>query len=162
MREFSVTGNLKFKPVWTEQNGATVIADTAAVNSALNLNSATPELYADAFWKDGFQLTSTATIIDLLDLHQKIFSSSGNLALAVVKAIYVENRSATEDVELFGDVAGRWDGASRHGITVGAGGLVYWTFPLAGAPVAAGSSLVRMASLGSTAEIAVSIVGVQA
>jgi hypothetical protein len=159
MRDFTVTGTLKLKPVWTELNGVTDITDRIVVNDAIGLNSSDPAAYADAIWKDGFDLTETGLTLNLKSLSQKIFGGSGLLGFNSVKIIYAENRSSDNPVEVFGSVSGRWPGASESAVRVGPGGVYYATFP-AGETVSAGASNFFVKSVGGPAEFAIAFIGV--
>lgn len=159
-RAFTLTNQLKIKPVWTQDTGATTLSDNMNLNEAFQLTSTADPAdltFANGFWKDQITVTAAGTTLDLLALPQKIFGGSGTLGITNVKVVFVQN-VGNESAKLFGNASGRWPGLSADEITVGPGAIFYVQHP-AGYSVTAGSSNVLVAAETSSATVNVVFIG---
>lgn len=159
-REYTLTGNLKLKPVWSEDFSATVISDRAIIVNDVNLNSADENNYVDAHFKDQVDVDTTASELDLTSLTHKAFGDSGTIALENVLVIYLENKSETQDITIFGGSTDAWDGFSSGSITMKPGGVLYATAPGSGWPVTSTAKKIELQASAAGAKLDVFLVGV--
>lgn len=137
MPTFSLAGQLRIQPTWTDTLSTTDVVDSVEIIRALTLANGTGAGQANAYWRDvrtvaGGDLDS----LILTALPVSVFGGTSTLNMASVKGIYVRNMSATVPlVYLFdgGDAA----------CQLPPGGLMLWLSPTA---VSAGGSFEWSAS----------------
>lgn len=159
-REYTLTGNLKLKPVWSEDFSATVISDRAVIVNDVNLNSVDSDFYVDAHFKDQVDVDTTASELDLTALTHKAFGDSGTIALENILVIYLENKSETQDITIFGGSTDAWQGFSAGAITLKPSSVLYATAPGSGWPVTSSAKKIQLQASASGAKLDVFLVGV--
>lgn len=158
-REYTLTGNLKLKPVWSEDFSATVVSDRAVIVDDVNLNSADADNYVDAHYKDQVTVGTTASELDLTSLDHKAFGDSGTIALENILVVYLRNKSET-DISVFGGSSDPWEGFSAGAVTMKPGGVLYATAPGSGWAVTSTAKKIQLQAGAAGAKLDVFLVGV--
>ena len=158
-RSFTLTGNLKVKPVWSEDFSATVVSDRAVIVNDVNLNSVDANNYVDAHFKDQVVVGTSASELDLTSLTHKAFGDSGTISLENILVIYLENKSET-DITVFGGSSNPWQGFAAGAITLKPSGILYATAPGSGWPVTSSAKKIQLQASAAGAKLDVFLVGV--
>jgi len=91
---FSLSGQLRIVPSWTDSLSTTDVVDSVTIQLPLSLANGTGPAQADSYWRDVRTVTgSTTDTIDLSALPINVFGGTGTLDLAGPRLIYVRNRS---------------------------------------------------------------------
>lgn len=161
---FSLSGQLRIVPSWTDSLSTTDVVDSVTIQVPLSFTNGTGPGQADAYWRDVRFVTGSATdVIAVTSLPINVFGGSRTLDLAQLRAIYVRNQSATLKLNYLHD-----GGAGGPAIELAPGGFFCWIAPQ---PVAAPPMFsyisppneIRVANPGATgASYEIVLVGVKA
>lgn len=159
MPTFSMTGQLRFVPSWTDAMSTTDVVDSVTIQVPLTLSDGDGAGEADAYWRDVRTVAgSTTDVVDLSSLPVSVFGGSSTIDLAVPRLIYVRNLSLT--ISLFYALL---NGSNQE---IPPGGVFLWT---CGTDTAAGkrwladTQLIEIENSGaSAANYEIVLVGVQA
>lgn len=118
---FSLTGQLRLTPTWTDELNATDVVDSTPILQALTLADGTGNGQANCYWKDVRTVAANSTEgIDLEALPLKAYGGTATIALTGLRMIYIRNLSATN--ELTYDL-------SDVSFNIVAGGIFVWFAP---------------------------------
>jgi hypothetical protein len=93
---FSLAGQLRFVPLWTDDISPSDLSDTSTFLQTLSISNGTGATQANAYWRDVRTVAATTNdLIDLDDLPQDFMGATGSLSFAGLRLIYIRNRSAT-------------------------------------------------------------------
>lgn len=96
MPTFSMTGQLRFVPSWTDAMSTTDVVDSVTIQVPLTLSDGDGAGEADAYWRDVRTVAATTTdTVSIDNLSLSIFGGSSTLDLAELKLVYVRNLSET-------------------------------------------------------------------
>lgn len=96
MPTFSLAGQLRFQPTWTDTLSTTDVVDSVEIIQALTFANGTGAGQANAYWRDVRTVAATTDdFVVLTALPVNVFGGSSMLNMASVKGIYVRNMSAT-------------------------------------------------------------------
>lgn len=160
MPTFSLAGQLRFQPTWTDTLSTTDVVDSVEIIRALTLSNGTGAGQANAYWRDVRTLAaSSADAIAVAGsaLPVSIFGGTGSVQFDPdkIRLFYVRNLSATVDLSLFLN-----DGDS---LPLPAGGLLLMSWPRnASFNPANGGDLQVQNTSASSAQYEIVIVGVKA
>ncbi len=123
MPTFSLAGQLRFQPTWTDTLSTTDVVDSVEIIRALTLSNGTGAGQANAYWRDVRTVAATTTdIVDLSALPLSVFGGSATLDLTAPRLIYVRNLSAS--VRLLYALI---EGSNQE---IPPGGIFLWTAPV--------------------------------
>lgn len=101
MPTFSLTGQLRMVPSWSDAMSTTDVVDSVTIFQQLSFTDGTAAGEADAYWRDVRTVAATTTDTVAIDnLSVSIFGGSATLDLADLKAVYVRNLSDTLPLQL--------------------------------------------------------------
>ena len=159
MPTFSLAGQLRFQPTWTDTLSTTDVVDSVEIIRALTFANGTGAGQANAYWRDVRTVAATTNdFVVLTALPVSVFGGTSTLNMASVKGIYVRNMSATVTLKYGID-----DGDSRPEIPPG--GFMMWFSPTAATsqPWFNTSAAVRIDNESATsAQYEIVIIGVKA
>jgi hypothetical protein len=93
---FSLQGQLRFVPLWTDDISPSNLSDTSTFLQTLSIANGTGATQANAYWRDVRTVAAnTNDLVDLTDLPQEFMGATGSLSFAGLRLIYIRNRSAT-------------------------------------------------------------------
>jgi hypothetical protein len=160
---FSLTSALRVVPSWSDDLTTTTVTDSVTALLALSLANGTGNDQANGFWKDVFSVAASATAtIDLRALPLVVFGGTGNLSLASVKMLLIENRSATASLAIATSTANRWTNFASDSTAIPPAGVLYATAPKGGWATTTTNKVLSVTNNGaSSASVAIYIVGVK-
>ena len=104
MPTFSLAGQLRIQPTWTDTLSTTDVVDSVEIIRPLTLANGTGPAQADAYWRDVRTLAGAATesISMVAGLPVSIFGGTSTVALdpQKLRLLYVRNLSATVPLSL--------------------------------------------------------------
>ena len=145
MPTFSLAGQLRIQPTWTDTMSTTDVVDSVEVIRPLTLANGTGPAQANAYWRDVRTVTGPSTdSINIGSLPVSVFGGSGNVSLSSVKLIYVRNTSSFQP--LFYALPSGGSGELPPG------GMFLWSSPTAGptGPWMAGPTGIAVQNQGAT------------
>ena len=158
MPQFSMTGQLRIVPAWSDEMSTTTVVDSVTIQQSLSLANGTGPGQAQAYWRDVRTVTGAATdVIDLSALPVNIFGGSSTLNLDGPRLIYVRNLSSAVRLNY-----GLIDGSNQE---IPPGGVFLWSSPrdtAAGKRWLADTQQIEIQNAGATgANYEIVLVGVQ-
>jgi hypothetical protein len=160
---FSLTSALRVVPSWSDDLTTTTVTDSVTALLTLALANGTGNDQANGFWKDVFSINASAQAsIDLRSLPLNVFGGTGNLSLASVKLVLIENRSSTAGLSIATSVSNRWTNFAADTLVLPAAGVLYATAPKAGWATTTTNKILSITNNGAAAaSVAAYIVGVK-
>ncbi len=150
---------------WSDTVSQTTIVNSNRLRSLSDLADGTGADQADIVWHVEAQSLAAAasTTLELDNLSQSLFGDTISLSLANVKAILIDNTSATAGYLLIGGAAvDEWYtpfAAAGDKVKVMAGGQLLLANPGAGWSVAAGSTDLKIEAFTATVTYDIAILG---
>lgn len=118
---FSLTGQLRLTPTWTDELNATDVVDSTPILQALTLTDGTGNGQANCYWKDVRTVAGNSTdTIDLMVVPLKAYGGTANVYFTNLRMIYVKNRHASASL-LFA--------VPDFEFSIVAGGMFLWFAP---------------------------------
>ena len=100
MPTFSLAGQLRIQPTWTDTLSTTDVVDSVEIIRALTFANGTGSGQANAYWRDVRTVAATATdTIYLSNLPLSVFGGTGTLDMSTVRMIYIRNLSTSQRLE---------------------------------------------------------------